>query len=113
MEILLGTGVTVTTFILIFIGWPAQIYKNYSTKTFGMSIILVAASSVVFMFRIPYTLIRKDWFILAPDLLAFAVHIFLFVQFFMYTDNALTKKFKNIKIKLPKPKLSSFIKTSH
>jgi hypothetical protein len=84
MESTLGWLVSIATLAVILIGLPSQIYKNYKEKSFGMSILLISLGVVLLIFRISYTLVRHDYYILIPDIISILIHIILFYQFFLY-----------------------------
>ena len=74
--------------LIVFIAFPSQAYKNYKTKNFGISLTLVLFGISIYLLRIPYTYIRKDYFILIPDLVGLLIHILLIWQFFLYRNKA-------------------------
>ncbi len=87
MEQVLGYLVSTLALAVILIGFPSQILKNYKEKRFGMSILLVALGCLLLVFRIGYTILRKDYFILVPDFISLLVHVVLLYQILLYRKN--------------------------
>ena len=86
IEYALGIALMLMSILVVFIAFPSQAYKNWRTKHFGISITLVLFGLSIYLFRIPYTFIREDYFILIPDLFGLAVHLVLLYQFFIYRN---------------------------
>ncbi len=87
MELFFGYGTIIASLLVVSFGLPAQIYKNWKNKRSAMSIFLLIGTLLVYLFRIPYTIIRKDWFILIPDSLGFCFSVILIIQYFTYRKN--------------------------
>ena len=74
----------IVSLLVVFIAFPSQAYKNYKTKNFGISLVLVLFGVAIYLLRIPYTFIRHDYFILIPDIIGLLIHVLLIWQFFLY-----------------------------
>lgn len=83
-EYYLGILLMIVSTMVVFITFPSQAYKNFKTKRFGISLILVLFGVSVYLLRIPYTFIREDYFILIPDIFGLLIHMVLIYQFFIY-----------------------------
>ena len=89
LETILGSLLLAVGLVVVFIAFPSQIVKNYQEKRFGLSIVLVICGFLVYSLRIPYTIIRQDYYILIPDIVGFVIHIILVYQYFKYKNKTL------------------------
>jgi hypothetical protein len=87
IEVILGQTLMIVGLIITFIAFPSQIIKNYKDKKFGISIFLILCGIAIYSLRIPYTLIRNDYYILIPDVFGFLIHMVLLYQYFIYRKN--------------------------
>lgn len=84
MEQILGIMLSIISLGVVFIAFPTQIYKNWKTKNFGISLTLILFGVAIYITRIPYTFLRADYYILIPDIVGFLIHIILIYQYFIY-----------------------------
>ncbi len=87
MEEVLGTILLIASLGVVFIAFPSQIYKNWKTKQFGISLTLVGFGILIYITRIPYTFLRSDYYILIPDIIGLTLHLILIYQYFLYRKN--------------------------
>ena len=86
MENLFGTLVTISMFTMLFVAWPTQILKNYREKRSGFSFVMIIIGTLLLVFRVIYTSIRGDLYILIPDIIGLLIQIILFYQYFIYKN---------------------------
>ncbi len=86
MEHLFGALVTISMFTMLFIAWPTQIIKNYKEKRSGFSLVMIIIGTLLLIFRVIYTSIRNDLYILIPDIIALLIQSILFYQYFIYKN---------------------------
>lgn len=87
MEEIFGNILLIASLGVVFVAFPSQIYKNWKTKRFGISLTLIGFGILIYITRIPYTFLRSDYYILIPDIIGLALHIILIYQYFLYRKN--------------------------
>ena len=78
-KIVMGLGV-----MMAIIGFPAQIWKNYSTESCGLSIVLIVTPIMICLVRIPYSIGKRVWHLIPADIILLLASIVLLGQYIYY-----------------------------
>ena len=82
---LFGWTASVITVVYTAFGLPIQIYKNYKHKTAeGLSKIMVVLLFFTFLSWTVYAFIKKDYYILVPNIIGFFCQTIILVQVWIY-----------------------------
>ncbi|MFA7201788.1 MAG: SemiSWEET family transporter [Candidatus Paceibacterota bacterium] len=96
---ILGTIATGTSLILIFWGFPDQIWKNYKRKSFeGMSSVLIITALITYLFWGSYAWARGDTFLKIAQTTGFFFCLILVIQIYLYKPP--TKKKQQLQTQL-------------
>lgn len=85
-----GTAAMTCSLLLVFIGLPNQIYKNWKEKKCGIALLLVLGSGGIHLFRGLYAFSTSAIYILIPDCLSLCCFAVIFGQWFYYRRNQST-----------------------
>lgn len=66
------------------IGFPYQVYRNYSDHACGISIIVIVLAIMLLLIRIPYSMSKRAWHMIPSDLIGLIATIALIWQWFVY-----------------------------
>ncbi len=82
---IVGWTAAVITLVYTALGLPMQIRKNSVNKsTKGLSLFMTALMFLTFSSWVVYAILKRDWYILAPNFVG-AVGVFvILVQFWLY-----------------------------
>ncbi|MBU1721188.1 hypothetical protein KKG38_00175 [Patescibacteria group bacterium] len=83
-ELLLAKITLISALIMTGIALPMQIWKNYTEQQCGLNIIMITFPIILSSLRIPYSIMKKAWALIPPDILGLTCSIILLFQFFYY-----------------------------
>ena len=69
---------------MVVLGFPAQIYANWSNGACGIDSLLIVVALVLYLVRIPYQISARAWYLLPADMLGLLASMVLVYQYFSY-----------------------------
>lgn len=66
------------------IGFPVQIYENWQKQQCGISVVIVLFAFSVYLIRIPYSISKRAWYLVPPDMIAFISIVIVAIQYIIY-----------------------------
>lgn len=81
-----GSLTLVFGIVLVLIGLPAQIRKNYKEKNCGNSAVLFSLVLIVYLFRAVYAITIGSFYIFIPDILGIVFSSCIVFQSFYYRN---------------------------
>lgn len=89
----LGTIAAIASLLLTFIGFPAQIWKNFRRKSCeGIAPYLIYSAFVGYLTWGAYGISKPDWFLIASDVPGCFLTLILVIQLFVYKKKKLPDK---------------------
>lgn len=79
-----GNAVMVCGLLMVFIGIPSQILKNYREKRCGVPVTSAVLSFMVFLTRIGYSTTISSHYLLIPDSIGIVLAVALLAQHAVY-----------------------------
>ncbi|MEK7505681.1 MAG: hypothetical protein AAB597_02190 [Patescibacteria group bacterium] len=84
---LVGSVLLCLSLMMIFAGFPKQIWNQYKTQACGISLVVVIPALGVFVTRAVYVGIKdQDWFIMIPDVFGAVFSFVLLLQYLKYRN---------------------------
>jgi hypothetical protein len=69
---------------MVVLGFPAQIYDNWSKGECGISLVLIAVALILYLVRIPYQMSARAWYLVPADALGLIASVVLAGQYIYY-----------------------------
>ncbi|NQV90154.1 hypothetical protein HQ487_01980 [Candidatus Uhrbacteria bacterium] len=86
----LGWIVLFCGMLMVLIGFPAQIHKNWIEGACGIDPLIVTGALLVYLVRIPYQITKRAWHLLPADTLGLLLSIILMIQYLYYGGYTIT-----------------------
>lgn len=80
----MGKATLVFSVLMVFIGFPMQIYGNWKAETCGIHLALIVLPLAVYGVRIPYQISIRGWYLLPADISGFLFCLVLLGQWWKY-----------------------------
>lgn len=80
----MGTLTLIFGTLMAVVGFPVQIWKIYAEKHCGMHWVLIVLPLVIFAVRIPYSVGKRAWALILPDVIGFLSCVVLIWQYYHY-----------------------------
>lgn len=81
-----GLGMLMLVFgsTMAIVGFPLQIWKTYIDQKVGIHWTLIILPILIYTIRIPYSVSKRAWALIAPDAIGLLSCLLLLAQFYFY-----------------------------